>query len=479
MPSLRTSALALAAVVIGSGVAVHALESEDSRVVLHNIERKGIADPIERIRKDRARISKRQAGTVEVGLDNAEVLYYMNVTIGTPPQDFSLHIDTGSSDFWVNVQSSSFCQNATNECSISGYYSPNSSSTYRYINSNFDITYADDSGSSGDYVSDTVSFGNITLKTQQLGVGYESSSAQGLIGIGYALNEASVSNGVQYVNVPQNLAQSGFINTNAYSLWLDDLEASTGSILFGGVNTAKYTGTLATLPVIPQGGYYQALYIGLSGIGANGTSGAIASGLSIAALLDSGTSLTYLPNNLALAVFNAYGAKYSEYVGAAIVDCNLANTKATLDFTFSGPTIRVPMSELVIPAGYSRGRLVCILGVLPASNTPTVLGDTFLRSAYVVYDLSKNQISIAQTNFNPGTDNIKEITASGVPGASVVQNAITSATGNNGGNGRINGIPTVTSVPNAGAKATPPPKLAGYNVAMVGAIAGGLAMAAL
>ena len=32
------------------------------------------------------------------------------------------------------------------------------------------------------------------------------------------------------------------INTVAYSLWLNDLDASTGSILFGGIDTEKYTG---------------------------------------------------------------------------------------------------------------------------------------------------------------------------------------------------------------------------------------------
>lgn len=480
MPSLRTSTLALAVGLLAS-IGVNAVETDSPKVVLHNIARKGVADPFERIRKDRNRIQKRQSDTVSVELDNQDVLYYMDVTIGTPAQKFALHIDTGSSDLWVNVATSTFCRNSTNQCSISGYYDSDASSTYKYINGLFDIQYQDGSGSSGNYVSDTVSFGGVTIPNQQFGVGLQSSSAQGIIGIGYALNEAIVAydNGQTYDNVPVNLVQNGFINTNAYSLWLDDLQASTGSILFGGVNKAKYTGILGTLPVIPgQYGLYRALYIGMSALGANGSTGSIASGLGVAALLDSGTSLTYLPNNLALGVFNAFGAQYSDSVGAAIVDCDLMNSEATLDFTFVGVTIRVPLSELVIPAGYYRNRLVCILGVLPAEGTPTVLGDTFLRSAYVVYDLSANQISIAQTNFNPGADSISEITSAGVPGATVIANPITTASSDTGGNGRINGNPSLT-LPNAGAKATQPPSLAGYNMAMVGAVAGGLIMAAL
>lgn len=57
------------------------------------------------------------SGTVQANLGNAEQagLYYANVTVGTPPQDLSLQIDTGSSDVWVPSAQSSYCQNTAQE----------------------------------------------------------------------------------------------------------------------------------------------------------------------------------------------------------------------------------------------------------------------------------------------------------------------------------------------------------------------------
>ena len=112
--------------------------------------------------------------------------------MGTPAQSLRLHIDTGSSDLWVNVANSSLCEEKANPCSAAGTYDPDSSSTYSYVNSLFNISYVDGSGSSGDYAKDTLSIGGATLTGQEFGIGYTSSSEEGIIGIGYASNEAIV-----------------------------------------------------------------------------------------------------------------------------------------------------------------------------------------------------------------------------------------------------------------------------------------------
>ncbi|GAB7340552.1 hypothetical protein MBLNU457_6967t1 [Dothideomycetes sp. NU457] len=470
---VQLSTFALAASVVGAGALTLAPREPgvEPKVIQGDIQRRHVENPLER-----DRLRRRQSKTVYESLTNEETLYFANVTIGTPPQPLRLHIDTGSSDLWVNVANSQLCTSRGNPCAFAGTYAPNKSSTYNYVNSEFNITYVDGSGSVGDYATDRVSIGGVTLQNQEFGIGYSSTSQEGIMGIGYTLNEAilAVPGAEPYVNLPLNMMQSGYINANAYSLWLNDLDASTGSILFGGVDTDKYTGTLEAVPIIKEQGVYAEFIIGLTAVGMNGNQGSIASNLNTPALLDSGSSLMYLPNNVASEIFAMTGAQYNSQEGAAFIDCAQAYNQTTIDFTFSSPTISVSMSELVIVAGVQGNREVCILGIAPADGTTPVLGDTFLRSAYVVYDMQNNEIALAQTNFNATSSNIQEInnatgTTGGIPGASVVANAVTSVSVASGG-ARLQGV-TLTS--SAGvAPATPAPMQFAFGAAVAAAGAG-------
>lgn len=458
------------------------------RVVQHDIRRRDVTDPL---RRDQDRLRKRQSSdkTVRVALDNEETLYFMNVTLGTPEQELQLHLDTGSSDLWVNVDTSQLCSERDDPCSASGTYNANASSSYAYIDSTFNISYVDGSGSVGDYVSDTLKFGGITLEEQQFGVGYVSSSTEGILGIGYPINEVAVAynGGNPYPNVPWHLVQNGDINSNAYSLWLNDLSASTGSILFGGINTAKFEGELQTIPIIPENGVYAEFVIALTDVGANGESGAIAKNIAVPVLLDSGSSLMYLPDDIAYTIFDSVDATYQEDQGAAVVDCDLRWGTGSIDFTFSGPKISVGLSELVITVGTEAGQPICILGVLPAEDSTPVLGDTFLRSAYVVYDLDNNEISLAPTNFNAtGDDNILEISngSDPIPSATVVPSPVTSVAGlqtgghiNGGGPSGIDGGDGFGSGTSSSEALAAPTATSGYSAALIGAL--GVAVYAL
>jgi hypothetical protein len=217
---------------------------------------------------------------------------------------------------------------------------------------------------------------------------------------------------------------------------LNDPKASRGSILFGGVNKAKYTGDLLTVPIVPTQGTYAYLAVTLTGVSVESGKGSnsYSARLPVVVLLDSGTTLTYLPTPLVENLYKEFDATYLQNDGLAYVDCGVREKDYSVTFSFSGATITVSLSELVLQAvadDFPKG--TCVFGVVPSGNSQDamyILGDTFLRSAYVVYDLGNNEISLANTNFSPGKDDIVEIGTgtSAVPGATPVQSAVTSAT---------------------------------------------------
>ena len=436
---MRFFAAAAGAAITSSLVSAISLapRSSDPRAVGLSIERRA-PNPNEVPARDRARLLKRQQ-VVEQTLDNLDTLYFANVSLGTPAQDLQLHIDTGSSDLWVNSPSSQLCQSRVSPCK-GGTYDSSASSTYHLVNNDFNISYVDGSAALGDYVSDTLEFGGITLPDFQFGIGESSTSTEGVLGIGYAVSEVQVGRAglKEYPNLPLALLNAGHIKSNAYSLWLNDLDASTGTILFGGVNTAKYQGDLATVPVIRTYGGYYTLSIAMTGFGING-SALSSSNLPADVLLDSGTTLTYLPNDIVTTVYDQLNAVYDSTVGEGYAACSLASQDGTLDFVFSGQQISVPFNELLLDAGdvngqplqFENGEKACVFGLAPADGSTSVLGDTFLRSAYIVYDLDNNEISLAQTVFNATANDVREIGtgSSAVPGATPVKNPVTDVAG--------------------------------------------------
>ena len=81
------------------------------------------------------------------------------------------------------------------------------------------------------------------------------------------LNEADViQDGIQvqdtYPTLFQRLFDSKLIKIMACSIWWDS--PSSGSLLLGGVDTAKFSGDLITIPIVKENGSYQHLKVVLS-----------------------------------------------------------------------------------------------------------------------------------------------------------------------------------------------------------------------
>ena len=65
-------------------------------------------------RQEQNTLQKRDSLSVTLGNSWSNGLYYVNATVGTPPQEVQLQIDTGSSDVWMFGPHS--CDSSTSKC---------------------------------------------------------------------------------------------------------------------------------------------------------------------------------------------------------------------------------------------------------------------------------------------------------------------------------------------------------------------------
>ena len=123
----------------------------------------------------------------------------------------------------------------------------------------------------------------------------------GIMGIDFTANEAAVADGAEsYPSFMDVMVQQDLISTRSYSLNFDGIDSPTGTILFGGYDTSEYLGELALLPVQPgRTGAYTDLRVSWSGLTLTDDAGTYSLRDSASspqpAILDSGSSLTYLP----------------------------------------------------------------------------------------------------------------------------------------------------------------------------------------
>lgn len=102
---------------------------------------------------------------------------------------------------------------------------------------------------------------------------------------------------------------------------------------------------------------------------------------------------------------------HHELGGYYSTPCNVSEQNTTLNFEFggtAGSTIKVPLNQMLTPLFTESGSPICRLDILPTDG-PLMFGDSFLRSAYVVYDLDNKQICLAQTIFNSTFSDIWEL----------------------------------------------------------------------
>lgn len=136
------------------------------------------------------------------------------------------------------------------------------------------------------------------------------------------------------------MVSQGLISSRAFSLDLRSVDSPNGSLIFGGVDTGKYTGSLAKLPILdaadsPSGA--TRYWVNMTSVGLtlpNATSGLLASG-ELPVFLDSGGTFSRFPNETFFAIGDAFpGATWNETTGYYLVDCDVAEQTGSVEFGF-------------------------------------------------------------------------------------------------------------------------------------------------
>lgn len=309
--------------------------------------------------------------------------YFSEITIGSPPQNFKVVLDTGSSNLWVpSVECGSIA------CYLHSKYDSSASSTYKKNGTSFEIRYG--SGSLSGFVSqDTMTIGDITIKgqdfaeaTSEPGLAFAFGRFDGILGLGY--DTISVN---RIVPPFYKMLEQKLIDEPVFAFYLADTNGES-EVVFGGVNKDKYKGKITTIP-LRRKAYWEVDFDGIS----YGDDTADLENTGV--ILDTGTSLIALPSQLAEMLNAQIGAK-KNYAGQYAIECDKRDSLKDVTFNLAGYNFTLGPYDYILEV--SGSCISTFMGMdFPEPTGPlAILGDAFLRRYYSIYDAGANTVGLAE-----------------------------------------------------------------------------------
>ncbi|CAN3374699.1 hypothetical protein DIURU_002320 [Diutina rugosa] len=362
--------------------------------------------------------SARRDGHVEIQLHNEKTFYVSELEISG--QKVEVLVDTGSADLWVPSGDVDCHQQSS--CTKYGSFSPEKSDSWKKNSTApaFEISYTDKSKSIGTWGHDDVSVSGTTVKSLSFAVVNQTSSNVGVLGIGppklEVTNSANSPGHSPYVyeNLPVKLRNQGLIKRTVFSVYMDASDADQGTILFGAIDSAKFDDKLTRVPIVntrrdkfDEPAMVDVVVNGINIV--NGDDTVEISKNKYYALLDTGSTVSYLPKSLYNKLTGTLGATQTS-IGAQI-DCKYRDSDVDIEVSFSGVSIKFPVSDLIVASTSS-----CYLGMFPQDLDSITLGDNMLRHVYLVYDYDNFEVALAQTKFTSDTS-FDEVDSPEIPNA--------------------------------------------------------------
>ncbi|KAF7980973.1 hypothetical protein HWV62_35772 [Athelia sp. TMB] len=337
------------------------------------------------VAKDQARLSKfNSEGTSSATATNKLDNYVANVKVGSQTEDnllifgraqFSLVVDTGSSNTWVGAGTK-----------FNGGISTGKSVSVGYGSGKF----------AGTEYTDSVTIGSATVNAQSIGVASTSSGftgVDGIVGFGPVdLTLLTVSGALTVPTFLDNLKSQGTISNEILGVYFapefgSDSDDANGELTFGGVDSSKYTGSLTYTPKSSAGsvGPYW-------GIEASISFGGKSLGSGLPAIVDTGTTLIYIPSSAYNSFLSVGGGTTDIFSGLAKFD---TKPTQTFSFTIGGKDFDLTPDQYLVPTaqydnlGLSGSASYSYIGDGGSKDVDFTIGQKFLENYYSVYDTTQ------------------------------------------------------------------------------------------
>ncbi|XP_007565748.1 napsin-A [Poecilia latipinna] len=318
--------------------------------------------------------------------------YYGVISIGTPPQNFSVLFDTGSSNLWVPSIHCAFFDLA---CWVHRRYNSQKSSTYVKNGTEFAIRYG--RGSLSGFISeDTVSVAGLSVPSQQFGeavkqpgITFAVARFDGVLGMAYpSISVAKVTPVFDTAMAAKLLPQ------NIFSVYIsrDPKAAVGGELMLGGTDPQYYTGALHYVNVTRKA-YWQ---IDMNRVDVGNQLTLCKDGCQ--AIVDTGTSLIVGPAAEVRALNKAIGA-LPLLMGEYMIDCKKIPTLPVVSFNIGGKMFNLTGEDYVMKES-QMGVSICLSGFMgmdipPPAGPLWILGDVFIGKYYTVFDRNEDRVGFA------------------------------------------------------------------------------------
>ncbi|TDL15746.1 acid protease [Rickenella mellea] len=356
---------------------------------------------------DRARVAAhrdRHLGKRAASIDitNTFLLYTASVGVGSPATQYTLIVDTGSSNTFFGAKAA---------------YTK--TSTSKDTGLTVSVSYGTGQFSGEEYLDTVTLTSAITISNQSIGVASSSSGFGGFDGI-LGLGPTSLTVGTlsdpsaSIPTVTDNLSVQGTIDIDAVGVYFQPTTArnvKNGALTFGNADASRYTGALTytglttTSPANAFWGIDQTVTYGTSATLLGNAPG----------IVDTGTKLLLLATDAFNAYRTATGATHDSTTGMLKISAaNYANLQS-LFFTIGGTTFEYtpnaqtwPRSLNVFIGGGSSSNIFLVvadLGSNSGSGLDFVNGYVFLERFYTHFDTTNSRFGIATTAHTLDTSN--------------------------------------------------------------------------